>query len=240
MGRMESIEESLPIFETGEKNVDEPSDVEVNRAYNIFDAEKLKYYRNVMASLNRDFTKHKTTKPDEWKDFAAVVKLCRANGFKLDCYIKYCFLNRLVPKARGRMLGDVSYLRNIPQIIDYSRNKVEIERLFSIYRSIQKTIILMKRMVKESGGTPKSVLRDVFSSGKLSTYVTTGTMSPYFISLIPKAAQLIHKLMNRYDEDCGELIDLCNRIEIYGKNAQKAMSMFYPNAMTKTIMELCG
>lgn len=238
--KMSSTEEYLPTFSTGEEDAYEPSDAEVNRAYNIFDAEKLKYYRNIMASLNRDFTKRKTSKPDEWKDFVSVVKLCRANKFKLDCYVKYCFLNRLVPKARGRMLGDVSYLKNLPQIIDYTRNKIEIERLFSIYRSIQKTIMIVKKTVKETGMSPKAVLKDIFSSGKLSNYVTTGTLSPYFIALIPKAAQLIHNLMNRHAEDCGELMDLCNRIEIYGKDAQKSMSMFYPNAMAKTIIELCG
>lgn len=238
--RPSGIGESLPSFEVDGSIEYIPTDAEINRAYNIFDAEKLKYYRNVMASLHRDFTKRKDRHPKEWNDFMSVVRMCKANRFNLGCYIKYCFLNRLVPKARGKMLGDVSYLNNTPQLIDYARNKTEIERLFAVYRSIQRTIILVKRMIGENGGTPKTVIKDILSSGKLSHYVTTGMVSPYFISLIPKASQLVHTLMDRYEEDCTELMDLCNRMEIYGKDAQKSMSMFYPNAMSKTILELCA
>ena len=230
----------MPICSVNEVALQEPSDDEINRAYNIFDAEKMKYFKNVFVSLNRDFRPRKTRKPNEWNDFAAVIKLCKANNFDVGCYIKYCFLNRLVPKSKGHMISDISYLKNTPQILAYAREKKEIERLFKIYRSIQKTIFLVKKISKQTGDTTKATIRNILSSGKLSIYVDTGTVSPYFIALIPNAAMIVQLLMNRKNEDRGFLIDLCNRINIYGLSAQKSMSMFYPNSMTKNIIELCS
>ena len=230
----------MPICDVGEISIQEPSDEEINSAYNIFDAEKMKYFKNVFVSLKRDFRGRKTRKPSEWNDFSSVVKLCKVNGFNLPCYIKYCFLNRLVPKSRGRVISDISYLRNTPQIISYAKDKTEIERLFRIYRSIQKTIILVKKISNQTGCDAKTTIKNLLSSGNLSVYIDTGTISPYFIALIPNSAMIIHKLMNIKNEDRVVLIDLCNRIKIYGIDAQKSMSTFYPNSMTKNIIEICS
>lgn len=222
------------------EGIPEPSDDEINRAYNIFDAEKMKYYRGVFVKLNRDFTSRKGSSPSEWKDFSEVIKLCSANRFDMPCYIKWCFLNRLVPKSKGKALSDVSYLRNVPQIMAYAEDRDGIERLYRVYRSIQKTIMLVKRLSKEDGCTAKETIRKIMSSGKLSTYVSTGTVSPFFVSLIPNSGPLVHRLMDRGSEDRVVLIDLCNCIPEYSRTATKAMSTFYPNAMAKTVVELCA
>lgn len=238
-----NTEESLPICDIGDvSNISscEPSDDDINYAYNLFDAEKMKYFKNVFVKLNRDFRRRKHEKPEEWKDFSDVIKLCRTNGFDLRCYIKYCFLNRLVPKSRGKVLSDISYLRNTPQLLDYARNRVEIERLYSIYRSIQKTILLIKRISKDNGYTAAQSIKRILSSKKLSTLISTGTVSPYFIALIPNANIIIHKIFGRSCEDCGTLIDFCNSIGRYGKNAIESLSMFYPNSMANTIIEMCS
>ena len=206
----------------------------------LFDAEKMKYFKNVFVKLDRDFTTRKRTHPSEWKDFSSVVRLCAANGFVLTCYIKYSFLNRLVTKSRGKVLSDVSFLSNTPQILAYAREKDEIERLYKIYRSIQKTILLVRKASKESGCTAKEALRKIVGSAKLSTYVSTGVVSPYFVALIPKAAVLLHGMLRQEEGDRVVLLDLCNRMDIYGRDAHKAMTMFYPNSMTKSIVELCS
>ena len=238
-----STEEFLPICNVGDvssSSVEEPSDDDIIYAYNLFDAEKMKYFRNVFVRLNRDFRRRKTAKPDEWKDFSEVIKLCKINGFDFQCYLKYCFLNRLVPKSRGKTLSDISYLRNTPQLIDYARNRTKIEKLYSIYRSIQKTILLIRKIKKETGETAMRSIKRILSSEKLSTYLSTGTVSPYFVALIPKANIIIHKIIDRDCEDGTTLIDFCNRINIYGKMAIESLSMFYPNSMTKTIVEMCS
>jgi hypothetical protein len=236
-----SIEESLPICNADEvSSALEPSDDDINYAYNIFDAEKMKYFNNIFVKTNRDFLRRKKSKPSEWNDFSEVVKLCRVNGFNLQCYIKYCFLNRLVTRSRGRSLSDISYLRNTPQIMDYARNKTEIEKLFSIYRSIQKSILLVRKMNREHGLETMQTIKKLLMSKKLSIFISTGTVSPYFVALIPKASIIIHAILDRRCEDGTTLIDFCNRIGIYSKEAIKSLSMFYPNAMTKTIVEMCS
>ena len=58
-----STEEFLPICNVGDvssSSVEEPSDDDINYAYNLFDAEKMKYFRNVFVRLNRDFRRRKT------------------------------------------------------------------------------------------------------------------------------------------------------------------------------------
>lgn len=236
-----STEEYLPICDIdGLSGIAEPSDADINFAYNVFDAEKMKYFHDVFVSLKRDFTKRKNSKPSEWRDFANVVKMCRINKFNLKCYIKYCFLNRLVPKSKGRTLSDISFLRNTPQIMDYARNREKIERLYAIYVSIQKTIIVVRGICKKTGCTAKESIKKLLSSQQLSTYISTGTVSPYFIALIPKASVIIHNKIDRQCEDGTVLIDFCNRIAKYGKSAIESLSMFYPNSMTKTIVEMCS
>lgn len=237
-----SIEKSLPICSADDPLIgaQEPTDTEINRAYNIFDAERMKYYKNVFVKTNRDFTGHKTSKPDEWRDFSEVVKICNANGFNIDSYIKYCLLNRLVPKSRGRNLSDISYLRNTPQIMDYAANKNEIERLFGIYRSIQRTILLIKRLKNDTGETATNTIKKLLSSSSLSVYLTTGTVSPYFVALLPNASVIIHKVIDRNCEDGTVLIDFCNRIREFSKSAKNSLSMFYPSAMCKTLVEMCS
>lgn len=238
-----NTEEFLPICNIGDvsqSSVAEPSDDDINYVYNLFDAEKMKYFHNVFVKLNRDFRRRKNSKPEEWKNFSEVIKLCKINNFDLKCYLKYCFLNRLVPKSRGKMLSDISYLKNTPQIIDYARNKEKIEKLYSIYRSIQKSILIIRKIKKENGETAAQSIKRVLSSEKLATYISTGLLSPYFIALIPKADIIIHKILGRNCEDGTILIDFCNRINIYGRNAIESLSMFYPNSMTKTIVEMCS
>ena len=217
----------------------EPTDAEINAAYNLFDAEKMKYYHNVFVKLDRDFSRRKTTKPSEWSDFADVIKLCRSGGFDLRSYIKYCYLNRLVPKSRGKSLSDISYLKNTPQIINYARNKDRIERLYAVYRSIQKSILLVRKLCSESGDGPKQSIKKLLTSERLSEYMTTGTLSPYFVALIPNASILIHNMIGRR-EDGTVLVDFCNRIAKYSKDAAAALSMFFPSAMAKTVVELCS
>lgn len=238
--RETNIGKSLPICSASEISAYEPCDDEINHAYNIFDAEKMKYYKNVFVRLDRDFTSRKRSNPAEWRDFSDVVKICKSNNFNLECYIKYSFINRLVVKSKGRVLSDISYLRNTPQIMAYAKNIKEIERLFRIYRSIQKSILLVRKIVKETNTDTRNTIKKLLSSGKLSIYISTGVLSPYFVSLIPNSGLLIHKLMDGRNEDRVVLIDFCNRIGIYGLDAQKSMSMFYPNSMKKNIVELCS
>lgn len=238
-----NIEESLPICRSEDMSkaeMKEPTDDEVNFAYNIFDAEKMKYFSNVFVKLNRDFRRRKTTRPSEWKDFSEVIKLCKANGFDLKCYIKYCFLNRLVPKSRGKTISDISFLRNVPQVLDYARNKSNIERLYSIYRSIQKTIIMVRKMSKDNSESANETIKKILSSKKLSTFISTGLVSPYFIALIPNASNIIHKILEKRCEDGTVLLDFCNGIRHYGKTAIDSLSMFYPSSMTKTVVEMCS
>ena len=216
-----------------------------NRAIQFAGLESLadfsvQYFQNVFVKLNRDFRRRKTTKPEEWKDFSEVIRLCAANGFDLQCYIKYCFLNRLVPRSKGRTISDISYLKNTPQLMDYASNRAKIERLYSIYRSIQKTIFLVRKINKETDSDSIHTIKNLLSSKRLSTYLSTGTVSPYFVALIPKSAMMIHKIIDRDCEDCVTLIDFCNRIGRYGKDAIASLSMFYPNAMAKTVVEMCG
>lgn len=238
-----NIEESLPICrseDSSAESVKEPTDDEINFAYNIFDAEKMKYFSNVFVKLNRDFRRRKTSRPSEWNDFAEVIKLCRINGFDLKCYIKYCFINRLVPKSRGKTLSDVSFLRNVPQVLDYARNKNNIERLYSIYRSIQKTIIVIRKMSKTNCESASNSIKKILSSKKLSTFISTGLISPYFIALIPNASKIIHSIFEKRCEDGTVLLDFCNGIRHYGKSAIESLSMFYPSSMTKTVVEMCS
>lgn len=241
--RVANIEESLPICRSEEipsSESHEPTDVEINRAYNIFDAEKMKYFKNVFVRLNRDFSSRKKAKPEEWSNFSEVIKICNANGFNLQCYLKYCFLKRLVPKGRGRSLSDISYLKNVPQILDYAKNRREIERLYKIYRSIQATIILIRKTSKQRSENAKTSIKRLISSDSLSTYITSGAVSPYFLALIPNVSRLIIGKIDKQCEDGVTLLDFCNRSQIYAKNAISALSMFYPNSMAKSIVELCS
>ena len=214
------------------------TDDEVNSAYNYFSAESMKFYRGIYVKLDRNFRGRKDSHKSEWNDFKSVVKLCKDNGFQLKCYIKYCFLNRLVKKNRGHAISDISYLRNYPSILDYAKNKREIERLYSIYMSIRRTAFAVKKMSDGSTNGIKSTLKSVISSGKLMEFISTGSISPYFLALMPRAEFVIHKNASE-TEDRAMLGDLCSRIKRIASDAVSSLKMFYPDAMGKTVVELC-
>jgi hypothetical protein len=124
--------------------------------------------------------------------------------------------------------------------MDYASKKTKIEALYAVYRSIQKTILLVRRMAKDGDCSGREAIKSILSSRGLSRYLSTGVVSPYFVALIPKASVIIHGILDRKCEDGTTLIDFCNRIGIYSQKAIESLSMFYPNAMTKTIVEMCS
>lgn len=210
----------------------------VNSAYNYFNYERMLAYNNVHVKTDQNYLSRKNSNPNEWHDYESVIRLCTKNNFHLRCYIKYCFVTYLAPKAKGKSLSDIVYLRNYPQVIGYAKDKINIERLYTIYCSILKTILIIKRLSKENNQDVKSVLKSLFSSGRLGEYVTTGTISQYFIALIPNIKAILFKYIDRFSDDMTIINDLHSRSENLGKDALASIRMFNSAMSTKSIIKI--
>lgn len=218
------------------------SDEVVNAVYNDFSAESMKTYRNVIVGLGRNFRKRKTTNKAEWNDFVRVVEICLENGFNVRCYVKWCFLNRLVPYGKGRALKDVSYLTHIQQIMAYASKKDEVEALYGVYLSILKSVLRIRDIKKGcSDSTVSSVLKRIMSSGRLGMFLTTGRISRYFLALIPNVENVLHDMVHRNnDEDSRIVDDFCKCCPHYRKTSANAMRAFWPTAVGKSVIEICS
>lgn len=216
------------------------SDEMINFVFNVFSAESMKYYRGILVNLNRNFKKRKTTNPDEWLNCKKVIELCEKYKFSLKCYIKYCFLNKLVLKKRGQAISDIKLILKFPCIADYQRNQTEIEKLYNIYLSITKSTLLIKNYSTHENIKVNSAIRDILKSGRLSTMIATGVISRYFLSLIPNSSSVMYKVLTNTSEDKAFINDLCSNIDKYKEDAMNSLRMFYPAALTKNIIQLCS
>lgn len=221
-------------------NSSDISDDSVNAAYNYLNALIMFYHKDVHVGENRNFRKRKTAHPEEWLNFVNVIKLCRKYNFHLKCYITYCYINRLIPHCRGKMLSDVRYLKNPPQIIDYTKNKEKIESNYEIANSIKKTARIIKGLNEQYSLNTKNTLIKIIESGKLSDYISSGVISPFFLSLIPNARVFVHRSLKNNNTDKTVIMDLCERMGILKKKSVTALSMFEPRYLTKTISEICS
>lgn len=220
-------------------DIDPVDDCVVNSAYNYFNAERMLTYNGVHVKTDRSFIMHKTSNPNEWHDYESVIRLCKKNGFHLRCYIKYCFTTYLAPKAKGKSLSDIVYLRNYPQVIGYAKNKTEIERLYAIYLSIARTVMVVKKLCKANNQTVKEVIKQIFKSGRLSEYISTGSISQYFILMIPNIRAILFKYSNEFSDDTIFINDLYSRSETIGKDAINSIKMFHPSMIGKSILTIC-
>lgn len=216
------------------------SDDAVNAVYNDFSAESMKTYRNVIVGLNRNFRKRKKTDRAEWDGFRRVIEICQENGFNLRCYVKWCFLNRLVPYGKGKCLRDVSYLTHIQQVVAYASKKDEVEGLYKVYMSILKTVLRIKDAKSGGSSTPLAVLKGIMGSGRLGMYLSTGQVSRYFLSLIPNVENALHDMVHAdRDEDSRMVDDFCKCCGHYRRTALGAMRAFWPTAVGKSVIDLC-
>jgi hypothetical protein len=218
------------------------SDDLINAVYNDFSAESMKYYKNIIVGLKRNFKRRKKTNKVEWNDFERVISLCMENKFNIRCYVKWCFLNRLVPHDKGHALKDISYLTHIQQIMAYSANKEEIESLYKVYISILKSIIRIKNTKKEqSDKSIEDIIKNVISSGRLGMFISTGGISRYFLSLIPNIENVSHDILHRNNNEDSHIVDdFCNCCQHYRKLSAKALKTFWPSAIGKNIIQLCS
>lgn len=218
------------------------SDELVNSVYNDFSAESMKTYKNVLVSLKRNFHKRKTANRAEWADFVRVIEVCRENGFNIRCFVKWCFLNRLVPHGKGRALSDIRYLTHIQQIMAYSSKKDEIEGLYEIYMSILKSVLRIKNTRKENPSkNTTEILKGLISTGRLGIYISSGRISRYFLSLIPNIENVLHDMLHRNNNEDSRIIDdFCRCCPHYRKNAALAMRVFWPSSCGRNIIELCS
>lgn len=201
----------------------------------------MNHFRHVRIKLNKNFKPRKKLNPYEWSNFQHVIELCKRNGFNVKSYIKYCFLNRLVPHGKGRTISDVSYLMNFPQISDYSQNKEKIEKLYAIYISILKSVLKIRGMCKETGFTVQKTIKNILSSGFICSYVSTGTISRYFLSIIPNIDTILYEATKNDRNEERHLIDgLCSTIKQFTPKAREALEMFWPESVKMTIVELCS
>ena len=217
------------------------SDDVINAVYNDFSAESMKTYRNVIVGLKRNFKKRKKTNKAEWDCFVRVVEICLENGFNLRSYVKWCFLNRLVPHGKGRALKDIEYLTHIQQIMAYASKKDEVEALYGVYLSILKTVMKVKDAMRENGATSAKVIKSLIVSGKMGLYITTGRISRYFLALMPNIENVMHELTHGQNtEDSHVVDDFCKCCGHHRQTASKAMKMFWPTASGKSVAEICG
>jgi len=201
----------------------------------------MRYYRGVNVKLDRSFHKHKKSNPEEWNQFREVIRICRRNSIDIRCFIKYCFLNRLVQHQKGRILKDICYLTHHQQLAAYMRDRENIEKCYRIYISILKTAMRMRNMAKERNEPTSATVMSVIGSEFLSNYITTGVVSRYFLALIPNMSTIIHEVVKRgASGDMDVLTDLCMYLPKYSAPAAKAMKMFWPLALNKSIIEICN
>ena len=221
-------------------NTFEVSDDEVNLVYNAFSAEMMKTYHGVTVGLNRNFRRRKRTNFAEWSEAAKVVKLCHDNGFNLKCYVKYCFLARLVPHGRGRSLRDVSFLGHYQQLSAYGSRKDAIERMYRIYMNILRSVLRIKDFHRSSGKSVTAILKEVVSEGKLFDYVSSGVLSRHFLALIPNIGNFVHEqTARRRNTDSNVVWDFYCTLGKYREDAMEAMRTFWPTGLKGSIIELC-
>jgi hypothetical protein len=217
------------------------SDDTVNLIYNVFSAEMMKTYKNVLVNLNRNFKRRKTTNYAEWCIVKRVAELCEQYNFDLKCYIKYCFLNRLVPHGKGKGIKDIVFLTHYQQLSDYGNQQAEIERLYKIYINILKSIMRIKSFKNRTNKNTKDILKDIISSGQLFDYILTGVISKHFLVLIPNISNYVYRFShNERTSDTHVVDNFCKTIGMYGKDAIAAMKMFYPSGLSKNIIQLCN
>lgn len=216
------------------------SDDSINFVFNVFTAESMKYYKNILVSLNRNFINRKITNPDEWKNCRKVIELCDKYHFNLKCYIKYCFIHKLATHNRGHVIADISKLTKFSCIAEYEREQKSIEQLYNIYMAITKSIMGIKNICREHSCSSKEAIIKLINSGRLMSYIATGMISRYFLSLIPNAKSVLHKHLTNANEHRVDVYNICSRIEEDKTEAYKALMMFYPSAIKKSIIDLCS
>ena len=217
------------------------SDDEVNYAYNLFHAESMRHYRQVRVGLNKNFRPRKTLNPYEWSNFVHVLEMCRRNGFNPKSYIKYCFINRLAPHGKGRTIADVSYLLHYPQIADYSKNRASIEKLYAVYMGILKSVLKVRAMCEEGNMAPAKAIKGILSSGYLCSYVSSGAISRHFLSIIPNITTVVYECTKNSRNEERHLVEgLCETLRSYAPRAMEALDMFWPEAASMSVVELCA
>lgn len=216
------------------------SDDSINFVFNVFTAESMKYYKNIIVSLNRNFINRKITNPDEWENCKKVIELCNKYNFNLKCYIKYCFIHKLATHSMGHTVSDISKLTKFSCISEYEREQKNIEKKYSVYMAIMKSIMGIKNICKETGCSSKDAIIKLINSGRLMVYISSGIISRYFLSLIPNAKSVLHKHLTNSNEHRDDVYNICSRIENDKIEAYKSLVMFYPSAIKKNIIELCS
>lgn len=216
------------------------SDDDINYAYNLFNAESMNKYRSVRVRLDRSFKARKARHKDEWANFEKLISMCREHEFNLKCYIKYCFHNRLVPHGKGKALRDVEYLLHYQQIAVYSRLKDTVEKQYKVYMNILKSVMRLKKTKNETGESITRILKEIFKSGHLGNYISSGVISRYFLALIPNITSVLYEATkNSVDEEHHLMDDLCSTIESYKKQSIDALRTFWPDACFKSIIQIC-
>ena len=169
-----------------------------------------------------------------------VARICKEHDFNPKLYVKWCFLQRLVPHGKGRTLKDVEYLTHFQQVMAFARERQTIESLYKVYIAIMKSVTRVRNTIREQKLTAAQVIKNIIMSGRFTDYISTGVVSRYFISLIPNISSVIYELTkDSRNEDLNVVSDLCQTLPSYSTKAVEALRMFYPLAINQSILKLC-
>lgn len=176
--------------------------------------------KGIHTSKNRNFSKLKEKKPNDWSMFVKLEKLCRDNDVNYKEYIPYAMdeIKKIHPYIKLVCLLNIKYLRLFKESKEIDKQYETINHYICI--SYKKILLLCR---EKNFKTFSEFIKSLIKEKKLGQYIKGGIISKYILVLIPNLKQikqyfdtesiqeLDHLVINKYDKYLTEAITALNK-----------------------------